>query len=189
MWLTVGRALIIFLLIAFNLHWLTQRALIDKTLALIIYFDVRTAIGNGGLLNQIAIALAKSGLRLGTTSWRELWYNRTDGSVELAVVQRNLFGLTISWATNTPAVVKGPANLASPTCLRSSGSYLPNETVSPVDWSRRRRSARTTHLLTTISPLRLSEISLAPSGIAVVVTWPPGQRTQMLNGFSGVAIT
>jgi hypothetical protein len=39
-----GRALIIFLFVSCNLRWLAQKALIDKTMAMIIYFDVRTPI-------------------------------------------------------------------------------------------------------------------------------------------------
>jgi len=52
--LIAGRALIIFLLIGCNLRWLAQRVLIDKTMTLITYFDVRTSVGNEGLLDQIA---------------------------------------------------------------------------------------------------------------------------------------
>ena len=46
-----------------------------------------------------------------------------------------------------------------------------------------------TYLLATSLPSLSTVISFAFSGTAVVVTRPPGQRTQSFAGFSGVAIT
>jgi sporulation protein YlmC with PRC-barrel domain len=44
--------------------------------------------------------VTENGLRLGTTSWRHLWYNRIDGTAELAVesFQQSLLNNLLSWA-------------------------------------------------------------------------------------------
>jgi len=44
--------------------------------------------------------VTEGGLRLGTTSWRHLWYHRTDGSVELAIESshQSLINTLLAWA-------------------------------------------------------------------------------------------
>jgi uncharacterized protein YrrD len=50
--------------------------------------------------------VTESGLRLGTTSWRELWYNRTNGSVELAVESsyQSLINNLLGWVNELASV-------------------------------------------------------------------------------------
>ena len=50
--------------------------------------------------------VTESGLRLGTTSWRELWYNRTNGSVELAVESshQSLINTFLTWVIELASV-------------------------------------------------------------------------------------
>jgi hypothetical protein len=50
--------------------------------------------------------VTESGLRLGTTSWRQLWYNRTNGSVELAIetFNQSLINTLLDWAIELASV-------------------------------------------------------------------------------------
>jgi uncharacterized protein YrrD len=50
--------------------------------------------------------VTEGGLRLGTTSWRDLWYNRTTGSVELAVESsyQSLINSLLAWAIELASV-------------------------------------------------------------------------------------
>ncbi len=50
--------------------------------------------------------MTETGLRLGTTSWRELWYHRTDGSVDLAIQtsHQSLINTLLGWAIELVSV-------------------------------------------------------------------------------------
>jgi len=50
--------------------------------------------------------MTETGLRLGTTSWRELWYNRTEGSVDLAIQtsHHSLINTLLAWAIELASV-------------------------------------------------------------------------------------
>jgi hypothetical protein len=50
--------------------------------------------------------VTEGGLRLGTTSWRDLWYNRTTGSVELPVESshQSLINTFLAWAIELASV-------------------------------------------------------------------------------------
>jgi hypothetical protein len=50
--------------------------------------------------------MTESGLRLGTTSWRELWYHRTNGSVDLSIQtsHQSLINTLLGWAIELASV-------------------------------------------------------------------------------------